>query len=321
MRKRVIAFVLMLSMAVSVCGCANNEENREQNREQNGEEVSLFNQLKGNRFGFASGAGAWGTELQIAEDGSFQGQYHDSDMGSTGEGYPNGTRYFSEFTGQFSEPEKVNAYTYKMTISEIEYANEVGTEEILDEISYSYSDAYGIAGADEILIYLPGAPIAELPEDYMIWAKGSAYIEEGTTELPFYGLYNVTEALGFSSYDIVESLKTRVAFTEELALEIENSIQNDPLTQLDYNMKTQSLYEMWDSDLNAIWSELKAYLDAEAFGELLAEQREWIATKEAEVKTAGAEFEGGSMQPMAMNMKAAELTKERVYELLEYFEK
>ena len=311
MRKRVIVFFLMLSMVLSVCGCGNNEVNSEQNRE----EVSLFTELKGNRFVFASGAGAWGTELLISEAGSFTGLYHDSDMGSTGAGYPNGTRYISEFKGQFSEPEKVNEYTYKMTIEQLEYANEVGSDEIL----YSYSDAYGIAGAEEILIYLPGTPISELPEDYMMWARGSAYIEEGTTELPFYGLYNVTEALGFSGYDIVESLKTRVAFTEELALETENSIENDPLTQLEYNEKTGQLYEMWDSDLNAIWSELKVFLDEEAFDKLLSEQREWIATKEAEVKVAGAEFEGGSMQPMVMNMKAAELTKARVYELLEYF--
>lgn len=31
----------------------------------------------------------------------------------------------------------------------------------------------------------------------------------------------------------------------------------------------------------------------------------------------GAEYEGGSMQPMVMNRKAAEMTKDRVYELLE----
>ena len=77
---------------------------------------------------------------------------------------------------------------------------------------------------------------------------------------------------------------------------------------------------MWDSDLNAIWRELKVFLDDESFDKLLQEQREWIATKEAEVKEAGAEFEGGSMQPMVMNQKAAELTKIRVYELLEYLE-
>lgn len=329
MKKKITVFMLILAMVVSVVGCgkdntnSNSGINMKDDNSSNMEsetESSFFARLKGNQFVFASGAGAWATVIKIDADGSFEGSYHDSDMGSIGAGYPNGTRYFSEFTGQFTEPEKVNDYTYKMTVAEIEYANEVGSEEILDDVLYSYSNAHGLAGAEEILIYLPGAPIAELPEDYMIWAKGSAYIEEGTKELPFYGLYNVTEAFGFSSYDIVESLKERVAFTEQLAFEIENSIQNDPLTQLEYNEKTNQLYEMWDSDLNAIWSELKASLDADDFDKLLSEQREWIAAKEAEVKAAGAEFEGGSMQPMVMNQKAAELTKTRVYELLEYLE-
>lgn len=310
MKRKVTAFIVMLLMVMFVCSCGSKED----------KDTLSFEDLKGNRFVFASGAGAWSTEFLIGEDGSFKGTYHDSDMGSTGAGYPNGTRYFCEFSGQFTEPEKVNDYTYKMAIGSIEYANEVNTEEILDEILYYYSDAYGLSGAEEILIYLPGAPIAELPEDYMIWVKGSAYIEEGTTELPFYGLYNEVEQCGFSSYNVKESLETRVAFTEELALEIENSIQNDPLTQLDYNEKTQNLYEMWDSDLNAIWNDLKDILDAETFEELLSEQREWITWKEAEIKKAGADYEGGSMQPMVMNQKAAELTKIRVYELLEYLE-
>lgn len=308
MKKRLKALALVVLLLVSVCGCGS---------EETGFSV---NELKGIRFVFASGAGAWSTEVSVGENGTFKGTYHDSDMGSIGPGYPNGTRYFCEFTGKFEVLEKVNEYTYKMKISDLIYANDANTEEILDEVLYHYSDAQGLYGAEELLLYLPGAPIAELPEDYMIWARGSAFIEDGTTELPFYGLYNVTEMSGFSSYNVVESLKTRVAFTEELALEIENSIENDPLTQTEYNEKTGQLYQMWDSDLNAVWRELKVILDAESFEEALSEQREWIATKEAEVKAAGAEVEGGSMQPMVMNMKAAELTKIRVYELLEYFE-
>ena len=129
--------------------------------------------------------------------------------------------------------------------------------------------------------------------------------------------------LDYIKPDVVHVLyKGRIVKTAgpELALEIENSIENDPLTQTEYNEKTGQLYQMWDSDLNAVWRELKVILDAESFEEALFEQREWIATKEAEVKAAGAEVEGGSMQPMVMNMKAAELTKIRVYELLEYFE-
>ena len=316
MKKRMISVLLMLVLLLTFCGCGVKEDT---NGNKNNETFS-FEDLKGNRFVFASGAGAWSTELFIKEDGSFSGKYLDSDMGSIGDGYPNGTRYFSAFSGQFTEPEKVNAYTYKISVATISYENEVNTEEILDEILYYYCEAQGLVGTEELLIYLPGAPISELPEDYMIWAKGSAYIEEGMTELPFYGLYNEAQQSGFSSYNVKESLEIRVGFTQEQAAEIEKSIQNDDLTQLEYNEKSQLLYQIWDSDLNAIWSELKVILDEEAFDELLQEQRAWIQTKETEVKEAGAEYEGGSIQPMVMSLKAAELTKTRVYELLEYLE-
>ena len=55
----------------------------------------------------------------------------------------------------------------------------------------------------------------------------------------------------------------------------------------------------------------------EEFDALLIEQREWIADKEETVKEAGAEYEGGSIQPLIEYTEAAEITKKRVYELAE----
>ena len=48
---------------------------------------------------FSSGAGAWGTGLTLAADGSFSGEYHDSDMGDSGDDYPDGTVYLCNFPG------------------------------------------------------------------------------------------------------------------------------------------------------------------------------------------------------------------------------
>ena len=48
---------------------------------------------------------------------------------------------------------------------------------------------------------------------------------------------------------------------------------------------------------------------------LTEEERAWIKWKEQAVKDAGSEMEGGSMQPLLENDKAAEVTRERVYEL------
>ena len=75
------------------------------------------------------------------------------------------------------------------------------TTEIEDGVLYSYTDPYGLDNAQEILFYLPGAPVAELPEGFKSWV--SSYGDLGET-LPFCGLYNVNAAEGFSSYDLAE---------------------------------------------------------------------------------------------------------------------
>ena len=172
------------------------------------EEIMYWEQLESScsfadfsnlQFWFSSGAGAWRTELEIHEDGSFSGEYYDSDMGVLNENYPNGIQYRCDFSGQFTEPEKVNAYTYSMKIAEMNYEKEPGTEEIKDGILYRYSEASGLAGAKNILIYLPGTPVAELPEEFLMWVGW----REDATKLPFYGLYNETKEIGFSSFQRV----------------------------------------------------------------------------------------------------------------------
>ncbi len=80
------------------------------------EDGNIFAQMPKN-FTFASGAGAWATSLKLSEDGSFVGGYHDSDMGDSGDGYPNGTIYVCGFSGKFSDPEPTeyqNIYSMKL---------------------------------------------------------------------------------------------------------------------------------------------------------------------------------------------------------------
>lgn len=292
------------------------ETNEDETNIADVEETLSFDEFKDLEFYFASGAGGWRTVLQIKEDGSFSGEYSDSDMGSVGEGYPNGTYYFCAFEGKFSETVKVNDYTYSMKIEEIHYKNETGTEEIKDGVLYSYSTAYGLDGAEDILVYLPGAPVKELPEEYMGWVRGSME-NLYASELPFYGLYNEKEQNGFSSYDISNRIADVMAATEEWSITIKASLENDALTQVDMNEKSKELYDTWDAALNTLWDALKNDLSEAEMDALLKEQREWIADKEAAVKEAGEEVAGGSMQGMVMNLKAAEMTEERVYELYE----
>ena len=141
------------------------------------------------------------------------------------------------------------------------------------------------------------------------------------TTLPFYGIYNVNSEQGFSSYDIIDDLAQSLVYREEEVAALENSIMNDPnLTQTDLNENSYRMYQIWDMTLNEIWGILKRNLNADDMAALTKEQLDWIAMKEASMKEAGAEVEGGSMYGMIVNQRGAELTKERVYELLEIVE-
>lgn len=150
-------------------------------------------------FYFSSGVGGWGTSLDIYADGSFEGSYHDSDMGDIGEGYSNGTVYLSDFRGSFTDIKKVNDYTYTMKLQTIELEKEPGTEWIEKEARYIASEPYGMDNAEEVYLYLPGAPTAELPSDFLDWVSmPRGWVEEDIPViLDGYGLYNPNERTGF----------------------------------------------------------------------------------------------------------------------------
>lgn len=138
---------------------------------------------------------------------------------------------------------------------------------------------------------------------------------------PYYVLENEAQGYGFKGYDLADELREDVARTEEQAALLEASIRNDPLSQMELTEKTNELYILWDQVLNTTWQDLKKLLDEDTMAALTVEEREWIKAKEKVVADAGAEFAGGSMQAMVMDDKAAEMTKARVYELLELLDK
>lgn len=291
--------------------------------ENEGQSDFSFNDLKDLEFYFTSGAGGWMTTLTIESDGSFSGEFFDGELGLTDVEYPNGTMFECYFYGQFTQPVKVNEYTYSMQISELNYTEEVGKEEIKDGMLYIYTTIYGLDGAEDILIYLPGAPLAELSEEFRSWV-GYYYLEDTKeTELPFYALNNETQQYGFYSHISQETneefdLLSELENAERQAAVLESKLYNEAETQLDMNEASKELYELWDSELNLLWSKLVETFSEEEMLMLVSEEREWIAFKSAESEAAGSEFEGGSMQPMLRAVKEAELTRDRVYVLADY---
>lgn len=323
-RKQLLLIVfVMLGCILTGCGNAGNAGNTEEvggdgevgetGEAQPAEKDTLendiafsFGDITNLEFWFGSGAGAWCTVLTVHEDGSFEGEYHDAE---------GKTLYLCNFTGNFTEPVKVDEYTYSVKLEQIQLAEEPGTEEWKDEIYYKYSEPYGLEDAEELLFYLPGVPVKELPEAYRECMGG--YGDTIDTLLPFYGLFNVNGGEGYSSHEKAR-IDDELAVIQQEAAVLENKLQTEELSQAEMTETASALYQIWDKALNVVWSQLKDKLEPAAMDALTGEELEWIANKENEILKAGAEFEGGSMQSMVAYSKGAELTKARVYELAEY---
>ncbi|MBR6824975.1 MAG: hypothetical protein IKM59_00325 [Oscillospiraceae bacterium] len=147
-------------------------------------------------FYFSSGAGGWGTELYLEEDGSFTGYYRDSEMGTTGEGYPCGTAYVCTFSGRFGQGKRIDNFTYGLKLEELNFEKPVGEEWIEDEIRYVASQPAGLELGTDYVIYLPNTPTSLLSEDQLFWWPGRYYGDYITT-LHGYGLYNTADDSGF----------------------------------------------------------------------------------------------------------------------------
>ncbi len=155
-------------------------------------------------FSFLSGAGAWRTIITLNRDGTFTGWYLDSEMGDIGEDYPKGSAYTCTFFGKFENIEKVNEYSYKMTLTDLKTEKTVGEEWIEDEIRYVASSPYGLNAPNneqectEFIFFLPDTPIEKVPEEFLSWWPYRYTQEtEPKATLSCYGILNVTTNVGF----------------------------------------------------------------------------------------------------------------------------
>lgn len=102
--------------------------------------------------------------------------------------------------------------------------------------------------------------------------------------------------------------------------EIDEKLSSDSLMdQLTLNQTASDEYTMWDSLLNKIWTYIGEKLSEEEMTALTEEQHKWIVDKEASVKEAAKDFEGGSMKPMIEYGTAASITQKRVAYLIETY--
>ncbi len=187
--KKILACILSLALALSlsVAGALAEEEN-------------LFETLSKLDWEFTSGAGGWSTDMKLTPTGSFTGNFHDSEMGETGEGYPNGTLYYAAFNGQASLLEKVDDLTWKIRIDALKVEVPAGYETIEDDIRYVSAEVYGLAEGDEMTVYAPGTPVSALTDSMQMWAH-LFDTEVKPTALENWFIYSPALDTGFTGFD------------------------------------------------------------------------------------------------------------------------
>jgi len=142
---------------------------------------------------FETGIGDWNTTMELGADGSFTGNYHDTDYDTDEDGNAVTSTEYCSFSGKFSEPEKVDDLTYKITLNEISIEDTLPEDEE-DEFGYYLSEyAFGL-DLLEYTVYMKGTKTADLPEGCLDRISApNEWTEENTPEtIPFTVIYNET---------------------------------------------------------------------------------------------------------------------------------
>ncbi len=155
--KRIALWIMGLVLVLSVAGaCAEAD-------------MTIFEELEGVEWSFSSGVGGWSTDLRILPDGSFSGEYHDSEMGECEDEYPDGTVYCCSFTGRMTPAGQKDEHTRIIRIEELRVDESQEPETIEDGIRFVAVEPYGLSEGDEMLLYSPGTPVSLFSEEMVFW--------------------------------------------------------------------------------------------------------------------------------------------------------
>ena len=164
------------------------------------ENTAVIEEKLPEQFEFSSGAGGWGTFLNMDNDGTFAGIYSDSEMGSTGEDFPDGTVYVCGFSSKFAVKGKNADGSYTLKLEELASDKKEGEEWIEKGIKYIAAVPYGLDGGDEFVLYLPGTPTKDLSEEFLSWWPGRFDENADKEVLDCFGLRNTADDRGFFGY-------------------------------------------------------------------------------------------------------------------------
>lgn len=190
--KKLLAWITLTVFALSLTGAVAESND------------AMMDTLSAMEWSFYSGVGAWSTDFRILPDGSFSGEYHDSEMGEAEEDYPEGTVYFRAFTGRLSLTGERDEYSWTLRIDEL-LPEETEEQEWIDGgIRFVLSETYGLSQGDEMVLYAPGTPVGVLPEEMIFWTHVMDR-ENPPAELENWFLMSEANASGFVGEQVPET--------------------------------------------------------------------------------------------------------------------
>lgn len=296
---------------------SNNAEDNKTEKVADDDSTITFADLAQYGYSFYSGVGGWSDDFYIEKDGNFHGSYHDSDMGDSGDGYPDGTRYYCEYEGHFENIQKIDEYTYKMHMKDINVINNDG-EFLADGVKYIPVTPYALNNADEIEIYMPGKPVSEIDDEIKTWIFVGS--QEQQDSLENLALVNVNENQGITSYTRMTPKEDAESTynTYKESYDYYAGLLSEAATTADMVEATSNQIRVSDECLNDIWRIIKYNTDETTFNKALEEQRQWLKDRDASAERATAEHLGGSQATVDYNDTYATMTMDRCKELLNY---
>ncbi len=201
--KKVFCIVLSVLFIFFLSACKENQKNLQEKETQPASVNENPSDDFSGKYIFASGAGSWGNVLNLNSDGSFEGNFSDTDtVSSTDEQPYNVFNYHCKYSGKFEIEKGDNDYTYHLTLTEFVTEKPIGEEWAEDKIKYVVTQPRGIEDCKEFVLYTPDAPIDELPEEFLSWCYALKPLDENTSEtLTCYGIMNTQTNIGFFRHD------------------------------------------------------------------------------------------------------------------------
>ena len=195
-------FLALFLASTLLTGCGSREDGPSAQPEQPPQQETPADQespLPEVQMILSSGAGGWATVLDLSPDGSFTGNYHDSEMGSTGEDFPNGTCYVSTFSGQLGQPHPGDDGSQVLPLESLTTEQTSGESWIEDGVCYIPTEPFGLENTQELRLFAPETSVAGLPEELLNWWPGR-WEETRPETLGSWCLWNEAEQLAFFSY-------------------------------------------------------------------------------------------------------------------------